>query len=198
MANHDTPVMFVHGLWLHASSWTPWIEKFESAGYSAIAPGWPGEPDSVEAARSNPEAVAGVGVDAIVEHYAKAIADIGTPPIVIGHSFGGLIVQRLLDDGHAAAAISLDAAPIKGVIYLPPSALRVAFVALRNPANRKRSISLSPEQFRYGFANAVSAEESQRLYDAWTIPSPGRPLFEAAAANFSPNSPAKVNVSKSD
>jgi pimeloyl-ACP methyl ester carboxylesterase len=198
MANHDTPVMFVHGLWLHASSWTPWIEKLQNAGFSTSAPGWPGEPDTVEAARANPEAVAGIGVDAVVEHYAKAAADLGTAPIAIGHSFGGLIVQRLLAEGVAAAAISLDAAPIKGVILLPPSALKVASVALRNPANRKRSVSLTPEQFRYGFGNAVSAEESRRLYDAWTIPSPGRPLFEAAVANFSPHSPAKVDVTKAD
>src|SRR6478752_3700757 len=114
MANHDTPVMFVHGLWLHASSWTPWIEKFRTAGFSTSAPGWPGELDTVEAARANPQAVAGIGVDAVVEHYAKAAADLGTAPIAIGHSFGGLIVQRLLAEGVVAAAISLDAAPIKG------------------------------------------------------------------------------------
>jgi non-heme chloroperoxidase len=191
-----TPVMFVHGLWLHASSWDPWIERFRAAGYTPTAPGWPGDAASIEEARNRPEQVAGYGIDAVVDHYAGAIAALERKPIVIGHSFGGLIVQRLLGQGLAAAAIAIDPAPIKGVIYLPPSALRVASIALRNPANRNRSVALTPNQFRYGFGNALSQSESDQLYERWTVPSPGKPLFEAAVANFAPGSPAKVDTNR--
>jgi non-heme chloroperoxidase len=189
-----TPVVFVHGLWLHADSWGAWGELFRDAGYEPLAPGWPGDSSSVEETRKYPERVAGKGINDVVDHYAKIISDLPAPPILIGHSFGGLIVERLLGQGLGAGAIALDAAPIKGVIYLPPSALRVASIALRNPANRNRAVSLTAEQFRYGFGNAVSAQEAADLYQRWNIPSPGKPLFEGAAANFSPHSPAKVDT----
>src|SRR3954464_13494006 len=188
-----TPVLFVHGLWLHASSWEPWLERFRQAGYQPNAPGWPGEGLTVAEARETSEAVAGRGIDDVVEHHVAIVRRLAAKPVVVGHSFGGLIAQRLLADGHASAAVALDAAPIKGVLRLPLSALRVASIALRNPANRNRAVSLTPEQFRYGFGNAVSDEESQQLYDRWAIPSPGKPLFEAAVANFTPESAAKVD-----
>ncbi|MDR3032978.1 MAG: alpha/beta fold hydrolase [Kitasatospora sp.] len=188
------PVVFVHGLWLHATSWGPWAEFFGAAGYAPVAPGWPGDGDTVEDTRNHPERVAGKGIDDVVEHYARIIGELDTPPIVIGHSFGGLIVQRLLGQDLAAAAVAIDPAPIKGVLYLPPSALKVASVALRKPANRNLAVALTPEQWRYGFGNALSEQESAELYDRWNIPSPGKPLFEAALANFTPSSPAKVNT----
>jgi pimeloyl-ACP methyl ester carboxylesterase len=194
MAASGTPIVFVHGLWLHADSWTPWIELFREAGYDPSAPGWPGDGETVEDTRQNADRVAGYGIDAVVDHYAGVISSLETKPIVIGHSFGGLIVQRLLTQNLAAAAVAVDPAPIKGVLNLPPSALRVASIALRNPANKKRAVSLTPEQFRYGFGNQLSAKESNELFDRWTIPSPGRPLFEAALANFSRSSPAKVDT----
>jgi pimeloyl-ACP methyl ester carboxylesterase len=194
MTSPGTPVVFVHGLWLHASSWGGWAELFRSNGYGPVAPGWPGTPDTVEEARARPEAVAGTGIEDVVRHYAGIIAGLPGKPVVIGHSFGGLIAQRLLAQDLAAAAVAIDAAPIKGVLYLPPSALRVASVALRNPANRNRAVSLSPQQFRYGFANTRSADEATELYQRWTIPSPGKPLFEAAIANLMPRSPAKVDT----
>jgi non-heme chloroperoxidase len=189
-----TPVVFVHGLWLHATSWQPWVDLFREAGYEPIAPEWPGGLSTVEEARANPGAVAGYGVTAVADHFAEVIAGLDEKPVLIGHSFGGLLVQNLLGRGIAAAAIAIDPAPIKGVLALPVSALRVASVALRNPVNRSRAVSLTPEQFRYGFANALSAQESAELFEKWTIPSPGRPLFEAALANFSPNSPTKINT----
>ncbi len=192
MATESTPVVFIHGLWLHASSWEPWVEKFRAAGYEPSAPGWPGDSDTVEETRSQPDRVAGYGIDAIVAHYAELIGALEAKPIAIGHSFGGLIVQRLLGQDLAAAAVAIDPAPIKGVLSLPPSALRVASIALRNPANRKRAVSLTHDQFRYGFGNQLSAEDSEALFEKWTIPSPGRPLFEAALANFTGASPAKV------
>jgi non-heme chloroperoxidase len=189
-----TPVVFVHGLWLHADSWGPWVDLFRETGYQPAAPGWPGDPSTVAEARENPQSVAGYGINDVVEHYAQIIGALEAKPIVVGHSFGGLIAQRLLGQNLAAAAVGIDAAPIKGVIYLPPSALRVASIALKNPANRNRAVSLTQKQFRYGFGNAVTAQESDQLYERWNIPSPGKPLFEAAAANLSPNSPAKVDT----
>lgn len=189
-----TPVIFIHGLWLHATSWTPWLDLFREAGYAPSAPGWPGEPPTVEEARANPEAVAGHGIDDVVEHYAKIIAGLGRPPVLIGHSFGGMIAQKLLGQNLAAAAIAIDAAQIKGVLPLPLSALRATLPVFRNPTNKSKAVSLTAEQFRYAFGNAVSEEESQNLFDRWAIPAPGKPLFEAAAANFNPHSPAKVDT----
>jgi pimeloyl-ACP methyl ester carboxylesterase len=189
-----TPVVFVHGLWLHASSWGAWVDRFTAEGYAPVAPGWPGDGETVAETRANPDRVAGDGIDDVVAHYAKIIEALPARPIVIGHSFGGLIAQRLLGEGLAAAAIGIDPAPIKGVIFLPFSALRVASIALRNPANKNRAVALTAEQFRYGFGNAVSAAESAELYERWAIPSPGKPLFEAAMANLSSHSPAKVKT----
>jgi pimeloyl-ACP methyl ester carboxylesterase len=194
MSLAGSPVVFVHGLWLHASSWGPWVELFREAGYAPSAPGWPGDSDTVEETRRQPGQVAGKGIDDVVGHYAEIIGGLDARPVVIGHSFGGLIAQRLLGQDLAAAAVAIDAAPIKGVIYLPPSALRVASVALRKPANRNEAVSLTQDQFRYGFGNALPRQESDELYQRWTIPSPGKPLFEAALANFTPGSPAKVNT----
>jgi len=196
--SQPTPVVFVHGLWLHADSWAQWVQLFKELGYAPIAPGWPGDSATVALTREYADRVAGHGIDDVVGHYAKAMGELGAKPIAIGHSFGGLIVQRLLAEGHAAAAVAIDPAPIKGIVYLPPSALRVASVALRSPANRNGAVSLNREQFRYGFGNALSEEESHGLCDRWTIPSPGKPLFEAAFANFTPGSPAKVDTRNSE
>ena len=194
MSPAGTPVVFVHGLWLHADSWGAWVDLFRGAGYEPTAPGWPGDSSSIEETRNQPERVAGHGIEDVVEHYARIIGELDAKPIVIGHSFGGLVVQRLLGQDLAAAAVAIDPAPIKGVLALPLSALRVASVALLNPANKKRAVALTAKQFRYGFGNALSEAESNELYERWTIPSPGRPLFEAASANLSPRSPAKVNT----
>lgn len=194
MADPGTAVLFVHGLWLHALSWGPWVELFRAEGYAPVAPGWPGTSDSIEEVRKQPARVAGKGINDVVEHYVEVIGGLGAKPIVIGHSFGGLIAQRLLAQNLAVAGIAIDAAPIKGVILLPPSSLRVAFIALHNPANCNRAVWLTAEQFRYGFGNAITAEESAELYRLWNVPSPGKPLFEAAVANLSPRSPAKVDT----
>jgi pimeloyl-ACP methyl ester carboxylesterase len=192
------PVVFIHGLWLHASSWGPWADLFSAAGYAPSAPGWPGEPGTAELARANPDLVAGHGIDDVTEHYAGIIAGLPAPPVIIGHSFGGMIAEKLLGQGIGAAAIAIDAAQIKGVLPLPLSSLRSTLPVFKNPANARHAVSLTAEQFRYSFGNAVSAEESDALYQRWEIPSPGKPLFEAAAANFSLHSPAKVNTGNSD
>jgi pimeloyl-ACP methyl ester carboxylesterase len=187
-----TPVLFIHGLWLHGTSWQPWIDLFQREGYAPSAPGWPGDPDTVEEARQNPESIADHGIDDVVEHYAAIIRGLDTPPILVGHSFGGMIAQKLLGQDLAAAAVAIDAAQIKGVLPLPLSALRSTLPVFKNPANKHRAVSLTAEQFRFAFGNAISEEESDALYERWTIPAPGKPLFEAAAANFNPHSPAKV------
>jgi non-heme chloroperoxidase len=189
-----TPVLFIHGLWLHATSWQPWSDLFAAAGYDPVAPGWPGEPGTVAAARANPEAVAGRGIDDITDHYAGIIAGLPSEPVIIGHSFGGLITQKLLGMGLGRAGVAIDPAQIKGVKPLPFAQLRSSFPVLGNPANRRRAVSLTAAQFRYGFGNAIPEQESRELYDRWTIPSPGRPLFEAALANFSKQSPAAVDT----
>lgn len=194
MSETRTPVLFIHGLWLHATSWRPWMDVFSAQGYDPIAPGWPGESPMVAEARETPEAVAGVGIDAVVEHYAHTIRALEQPPILIGHSFGGLIAQKLLGMGYGRAAVAIDPAQIKGVKPLPLAQLRSGFPVLGNPANRKRAVSLTAAQFRFGFGNAISEKESNELYARWTIPSPGRPLFEAAFANFSSHSPAAVDT----
>ncbi|WP_042387307.1 alpha/beta hydrolase [Streptacidiphilus melanogenes] len=192
-----TPVVFVHGLWLHSSSWQPWIDLFRREGYDPSAPGWPGDPDTVAEARKHPESIADHGIDEVVDHYAALIAELPAPPILIGHSFGGMIAQKLLGQDRGAAAVAIDAAQIKGDLPLPLSALRATLPVFRNPANRHRSVSLTAEQFRYAFGNAISEDESAELYERWTIPAPGKPLYEAAAANFNPHSAAKVDTENS-
>jgi alpha-beta hydrolase superfamily lysophospholipase len=194
MPGTRTPVVFIHGLWLHTTSWEPWIEHFRAAGYDPVAPGWPGIPDTVAEARAHPELVAGHGVDDVTEHYEKAITDLAAPPILIGHSFGGAIVEKLLGIGAGAAGVAIDAAPIKGVLPLPISALRASFPVLKNPANASKAVSLTPEQFRYAFGNGISEEESTALYEKWTIPAPGKPLFQAATANINPHAETAVDV----
>jgi pimeloyl-ACP methyl ester carboxylesterase len=192
------PVVFIHGLWLHASSWQPWIDRFAAAGYAPVAPGWPGDPDTVDLARANPDSIANHGIDEVTDHYAAIITALPAPPVIIGHSFGGMIAEKLLGQGLGSAAIAIDAAQIKGVLPLPLSSLRSTLPVFKNPANAHRAVSLTAEQFRFSFGNAVSAEESDALFAKWAIPAPGKPLFEAAAANFSLHSPAKVNTGNSD
>jgi alpha-beta hydrolase superfamily lysophospholipase len=187
-------VVFIHGLWLHATSWSPWLELFREAGYNPIAPGWPGEPDTVAEAREHPEYVANIGINDITGHYADIIDGLDQPPVIIGHSYGGLIAEKLLGQGVGTAAVAIDPAQIKGVLPLPLAQIRAALPGLGNPTNLHKAVSLSQKEFRFGFGNAVSEEESNALYEKWTIPSPARPLFQAAAANFVMHSQAKVNT----
>ncbi len=187
-------IVFIHGLWIHATSWQAWMDFFNSNGYKTINPGWPGDAATVEGSRANPQAIANRGVKEVADSYAKIISQLQEPPIIIGHSFGGLIVQVLLGRGIAAAGIALDPAPIKGVWQLPFSSLKASFPVLINPFNFKKALSLTYEQFRYGFANAIPVREAKELYERWTIPAPCRPLFQAATASFA-GYETKVNTS---
>ncbi|WAC55526.1 alpha/beta hydrolase [Gordonia sp. SL306] len=192
--NKSNPILFIHGLWIHSSAWAPWIDYFGKHGYAATAPGWPGDGDTVELTRANPDGMNDVGIQEICEHYADLIGTSDVKPIAIGHSFGGLIAQELLANDLVAAAVAIDPAPIKGVKALPFSQLKAAFPVLSNPGNRKKAVSLTAKQFHYGFGNTLSEEASDELFEKWTIPGPGRPLFEDATANFHRASPAAVET----
>ena len=198
MTESSRPAVFIHGLWLHATSWGPWLERFRDDGYDPSAPGWPHEPATVADAREHADAVANLGIDEITEHFANIIEHLDQQPIIVGHSFGGLFAEKLLGEGYGAAAVAIDPAQIKGVLPLPLAQLRSALPALGNPANLHKAVSLTRKEFRFGFGNAVTEEESGELYDRWTIPSPAKPLFQAAVANFSLHSPAKVNTENAD
>jgi pimeloyl-ACP methyl ester carboxylesterase len=190
---HPNPVLFIHGLWIHSSAWRPWQDLFEANGYTTSAPGWPGDGPTVEATRDHPDALNEVGILDIYRHYADVIDAMPVKPIVVGHSFGGLIAQELLANHYAVAAVAIDPAPIKGVKILPFAQLRSGLPVLGNPANKKRTVALTAKQFRYSFGNALTEAESDALHEQWTIPGPGRPLFEDATANFTRHSPAAVD-----
>src|ERR1700685_3686477 len=193
-ASGRRPVVFVHGLWMLASSWQPWCELFESHGYATVAPDWPDDPDTVEQGRAHPEVFAGKTVRQVTDHMAEAIAQLDQQPAVVGHSFGGLITQQLAGRGLATASVVIDSAPFRGVLPLPLSALRSAPPVIGNPANYRRAVTLTYEQFRYSFANAVSENEARRLYDAYPVPGSGIPLFQAATANINPLTQLKVDT----
>jgi non-heme chloroperoxidase len=189
-----TPVVFVHGLWLLSSSWDRWAELFGTAGYVTLQPGWPDDPDTTEEAHADPEVFARKTIGQIADHYESIIEMLDRKPAIIGHSFGGLLAQILAGRGLSAATVAVDPAPFRGVLPLPFSALRASSAVLHNPANRHRAVPLSFEQFRYGFANAVSEEEAKALYEEFAVPGSGAPIFQAAAANVNPWTEAKVDV----
>jgi pimeloyl-ACP methyl ester carboxylesterase len=197
-ATDRIPAVFVHGLWLLPSSWDRWAAVFDEAGYAALAPGWPDDPETVAAANANPETFANKTVGDVADHFAQVIGKLDRKPVVIGHSFGGLLAQILAGRGLSAATVAIDPAPFRGVLPLPVSALRSASPVLTNPANRHRAVPLTYEQFRYAFANAVHEDEARQLYDAFAVPAPGAPLFQAATANFNPWTEVKVDHKNPD
>jgi non-heme chloroperoxidase len=193
-----TPIVFIHGLWLLPNSWDRWATVFEEAGYTALAPGWPDDPETVEEANAHPEVFADKTVGQVADHYADVIGRLERKPAVIGHSFGGLLAQIVAGRGLSAATVAIDPAPFRGVLTLPISALKSASPVLGNPANRHRAVPLTYDQFRFGFANAVSEEEARELYETFAVPAPGAPLFQAAAANLNPWTEAKVDSKNPD
>ena len=197
-ATGRTPAVFVHGLWLLPSSWDRWAEVFYAAGYAALAPGWPDDPETVAEANANPDTFANKTVGDVSDHFAEVIGKLDRKPVVIGHSFGGLLAQILAGRGLSTATVAIDPAPFRGVLPLPVSALRSASPVLTNPANRHRAVPLTYEQFRYAFANAVDEDEARQLYDAFAVPAPGAPLFQAATANFNPWTEVKVDNKNPD
>ncbi len=188
------PVVFVHGLWLLPSSWGRWAAFYEEAGFCALTPGWPDDPETVDTANAHPEVFAHKTIAQVADHFTAIVQALARKPVIIGHSFGGLLAQILAGRGLAAATVAIDPAPFRGVLPLPLSALKSAWPVLGNPANRNRAIPLTYEQFRYAFANAVSEEEARKLYEQFAVPASGVPLFQAAAANLNPWTEAKVDT----
>src|SRR5437762_1602783 len=188
------PVVFVHGLWLLSGSWDPWRALFEDQSYTTLAPGWPDDPDTVEEAKQDPEVFAHKRIKQITDHYIDAIGQLKTKPAVVGHSFGGLIAQRLAGEGAAAVTVAIDPAPFRGVLPLPLSALKSSAAVLGNPLNYTRAVPLTYEQFRYAFANAVDEGEAHELYETYAVPGSGRPIFQAATANLNPWTEAQVDT----
>lgn len=189
-----TPVVFVHGLWLLPSSWDRWAAHFEQAGYAPVSLSWPDDPETVAEANAHPEVMAGKTVGQVADHLAQLIGTLTRKPAIVGHSFGGLLTQILAGRGLSAVSVAIDPAPFRGVLPLPVSALRSSAPVLSNPANRNRAVPLTYDQFRYGFANAVSEEEARELYETFAVPAPGAPLFQAATANLNPWTEAKVDT----
>jgi len=192
------PIVFVHGLWLLPSSWDRWATFFEEAGFTALTPGWPDDPSTVDEANANPDVFANKTIGQVADHVAQIIRGLQRKPAIIGHSFGGLLAQILAGRGLSLATVAIDPAPFRGVLPLPLSALRSSFPVLGNPANRHRAVPLTYEQFRFAFANAVSEEEAKQLYEEFAVPAPGAPLFQAATANLNPWTEAKVDTENPD
>jgi pimeloyl-ACP methyl ester carboxylesterase len=193
-ATERQPVVFVHGLWLLPSSWDRWATVFEEAGFTTLTPGWPDDPETVAEANAHPEVFANKKVGQVAEHFDQIVRGLKKRPAIIGHSFGGLLAQILAGRGRAAATVAIDPAPFRGVLALPFSALKSVWPVLHNPANRKRAIPLTYDQFRFGFANAVSEEEAKELYATFAVPAPGAPIFQAATANLNPWTEVKVDT----
>jgi pimeloyl-ACP methyl ester carboxylesterase len=197
-ASGRTPVVFVHGLWLLASSWDRWADLFEDAGYAAVTPSWPDDPETVAEARANPEVLARKTIGQVVDHTADVIGQLENKPAVIGHSTGGLVAQIIADRSLSAATVAIDPGPFRGVLPLPLSALRVVSPVLRNPLNRGRALTLTLDQFRYGWANALDDEEAERLYETYHVAGPGLALSQMANANLNPRTEAKLDPRNPD
>jgi pimeloyl-ACP methyl ester carboxylesterase len=193
-ASGHTPVVFIHGLWLLPSSWDRWAAVFAAAGYSPLTPGWPDDPPTVEEANAHPDVFAHKTIGQVADHYAEVIGKLSKKPAVVGHSFGGLLTQILAGRGVSAVSVAVDPAPFRGVLPLPISSLKSAWPVLGNPLNRNRAVPLTYDQFRYGFANAVTEDEAKQLYADFAVPASGAPLFQAATANLNPWTEDRVDT----
>ena len=195
-ASGRTPVVFIHGLWLLPSSWDRWAAVFEEAGYAPVTPVWPDDPETVEQARANPEVFARKTIGQIADHTAEVIGKLTRKPAVMGHSTGGLLAQMIAGRGLSAATVAIDPGPFRGVLPLPISALRSAMPVLKNPLNRGRAVTLTLDQFKYGWANALSEEEAKQLYETYHVAAPGVALIQMATANL--GSEAKADTENPD
>jgi pimeloyl-ACP methyl ester carboxylesterase len=193
-ASGRTPVVFIHGLWLLPSSWDRWVDFFEEAGYAALTPSWPDDPETVADARAHPEVLAGKTLGQVADHTAEVIRGLEKKPVVMGHSTGGLLAQILADRGLSAVTVAIDPGPFRGVLPLPLSTLRASSPVLRNPLNRGRAVTLTLDQFKYGWANAIDdEEEAKRLYETYHVAGPGVALMQMANANLNPRTEAKLD-----
>ena len=193
-ASGKPTVVFIHGLWLLASSWNKWVDFFEQAGFSAVALDWPGDPETVAQAHANPKAMAKKSIKEVADRCQFIIEKLDIKPVVVGHSFGGLLTQMLAARGLAKTSVAISPAPFRGVLPLPFSVFKATWPVLSNPANRGRAIALTYKQFKYGFANAVPEAEAKTLHSTFHVPAPGMPIFQAATANLNPWTQAKVDT----
>jgi len=193
-ASGRTPAVFIHGLWLLPSSWDNWAGAFEEGGYAALTPSWPDDPQTVEEARANPDVFAKKNLKLIADHTAEVIGKLEKKPAVLGHSTGGLLAQMIADRGLSAATVAIDPGPFRGVLPLPFSALKSAAPVLANPLNKGRAVTLTLDQFKYGWANALSEEEAKELYETYHVAAPGMALMQMANANLNPFTEAKVDT----
>lgn len=196
--NNAGTIVLVHGLWLSPRCWEHWVTRYGRLGYRVLAPAWPGTESDAAAQRGHSGMTDGLGIGEVADYYANYVRQLATPPIIIGHSFGGLLVQILLDRGLGATGVAIHPAPVKGVFGLPRSALRSAFPVLRNPRNRNKSIALTAEQWHYGFTNTLGEEDSRTLYDRYHLPCTGRPLWQAATANLRRHPATRVDLGNHD
>lgn len=195
---HAGTIVLVHGLWMTPRSWEGWVARFEARGYRVLAPGYPGFEGEVEALREDTSPIATLSVQRVVDHYAGLLDTLDERPILVGHSFGGTVVQLLLDRGYGAAGVVIDSAPVKGVFRVPLSQVRSTFPVLKNPANRRRAVAFTEEEFHYAFTNTLDAETSRVIRERYAIAAPGRIVFEGATINLDPRSAAKVDFAKTD
>jgi len=191
MVNHSQPnpdtVVLVHGLWMTPRSWEHWVTHYESQGLKVLTPGYPGFDIEVEALRENPDIIANLTVPETVDHLASVVQSVETPPIIMGHSFGGTLTQLLLARGLGSAGVVVDSAPTEGVRVNPLSQVKSLFPALKNPANRHKAVGFTPEEFHYAFTNTLTEEESRQVWDRYAIPAPGNWVWEfGLLANFKP------------
>jgi pimeloyl-ACP methyl ester carboxylesterase len=199
-ASLGTPdtIVLIHGLWLTGRSWEHWAERYESRGYKVLAPSWPGMEVEVEALNRDPGAIGELHIDEIVDHYEEIIRGLESPPIIMGHSFGGTFTQLLVDRGLGAAGVGIASGTVKGVPDLPLSTIRATSPVLRNPFNRGKAIPLDAKQFHYGFTNTMEREESDKIYERYHVPAASTVLFEGAFANLHRHPPTEVDFSKND
>jgi pimeloyl-ACP methyl ester carboxylesterase len=197
-ASGKTPVVFIHGLWLLPSSWDRWAAVFEEAGYAPVTPVWPDDPETVEQARANPDVLAKKTLGQVDDHTSEVIGKLNKKPAVMGHSTGGLLTQMIAGRGLSAASVAIDPGPFRGVLPLPLSALKSAAPVLSNPLNKGRAVTLTLDQFKYGWANALSDEEAKELYDTYHVAAPGVALMQMANANVNPWTEAKVDTKNPD
>ncbi len=193
-----TQMVLIHGAWLSSRSWERFGEYFTARGYEVEAPEWPRKHGDVEELRESSEQLAGLGVDEIVDHYDALIMDRDPQPILVGHSFGGLFVQLLLDRGLGSAGVALDPAPPKGILTLQPSTLKAAAPAIAHPLNRRGVVTLTQEQFNYGFTNTWEPGDAQAAYERYAVPETARIFFQGGLANIAWNSPVELDWGNAD
>ncbi|MEO7041455.1 MAG: alpha/beta fold hydrolase [Gemmatimonadaceae bacterium] len=191
-------IVLIHGLWLTALSWEKWVKHYTDKGFRVVARSWPGMEGNIDDLRRDPSAITNLGVTEIVDHYERIVRELDRPPIIMGHSFGGLITEILNDRGLGVSAVAIDPAPVKGILVLPFAALKSALPGLKNPFEQHRAVALTLEQFNYAFTNYLSEEESSPIFERYAVPGPNHVLFQASLANFNPHAETTVNFHNDD